>query len=442
MKRYSAYPEYKPSGIDWLGDIPKHWEIKKLKYTSLINAETLTENTPADFEFNYIDIGNVDRVDGIVHREWLAFEDAPSRARRKVQTGDTIISTVRTYLRAIAYISESDSESIVSTGFAVIHPLDIECRFLSYYIQNSFFIENIVALSTGVSYPAINSGEIGNIPVLLPLPEEQQAIAAFLDRETAKIDGVIGKREKLIELLQEKRSALISHAVTKGLDPEVKLKPSGIDWLGDIPEHWEIKKLKHLGQAIIGLTYSPEDDVVDESLEDEKYLVLRSSNIQEGKLDYNDAVYVRKCIPNTLKVRENDILICARNGSRSLVGKNVIIKHPLPYTTFGAFMTIYRSPFNRFLAYAFNSSQFKSQTTIFLTTTINQLTNHDLDEVICSVPPLSEQLAIADYLDKETAKIDSLIEKEQTIIGKLKEYRLALISEAVTGKIDIGEGNA
>lgn len=212
-------------------------------------------------------------------------------------------------------------------------------------------------------------------------------------------------------------------------------KPSNVDWLGEIPEHWDVKKLKFLGTALIGLTYSP-DDVVDENYLGKKYLVLRSSNIQNNKIELSDTVFVTKEIPQELKVQKDDILICARNGSRLLVGKSARINSALPNTTFGAFMTVFRSKINPFLSFYFNSTQFQSQTTIFLTTTINQLTNHDLNEVWVSVPPLSEQQMIADFLDRETAKIDSLIQKRNDLIRLLQEKRSAVISHAVTKGID------
>ena len=214
-----------------------------------------------------------------------------------------------------------------------------------------------------------------------------------------------------------------------------KYKPSNVDWLGEIPEHWDVKKLKFLGTALIGLTYSP-DDVVDENYLGKKYLVLRSSNIQNNKIELSDTVFVTKKIPQELKVQKDDILICARNGSRLLVGKSARINSALPNTTFGAFMTVFRSKINSFLSFYFNSNQFQSQTTIFLTTTINQLTNHDLNEVWVSVPPLAEQKMIADFLDRETAKIDSLIQKRNDLIKLLQEKRSAVISHAVTKGID------
>lgn len=205
-------------------------------------------------------------------------------------------------------------------------------------------------------------------------------------------------------------------------------KTTGLGWLTEIPDHWEVKKLKYLGQAIIGLTYSP-DDVVDEG---EGTLVLRSSNVQNGKLEFLDNVYVRKSIPLYLKVKDGDILICARNGSRALIGKNAKITKDAEGMTFGAFMSIFRSSYNNYLSHVFASALFEYQSGSFLTATINQLTTSNLNSFEIPLPPQTEQDRIVNFLDHETAKIDNLIEKQQQLIELLKEKRQAVISHAVT----------
>ncbi|MCZ4354873.1 restriction endonuclease subunit S [Roseovarius aestuarii] len=214
--------------------------------------------------------------------------------------------------------------------------------------------------------------------------------------------------------------------------PYPAYKPSGVEWLGDIPAGWEAKKLKYLGHAIIGLTYSPEN-VVDEN---EGTLVLRSSNIQSGKLDFSDNVFVNKDIPEKLRVVKGDILICARNGSRALIGKNAQITQENAGSSFGAFMSIFRSPINDYLSKVFNSSLFEHQAGTFLTATINQLTTGNLNNFEIPLPPLPEQTKIAAFLDYETAKIDALIAKQQRLIALLEEKRQAVISHAVTKGLD------
>jgi type I restriction enzyme S subunit len=205
-------------------------------------------------------------------------------------------------------------------------------------------------------------------------------------------------------------------------------KPVDLGWLTEIPCHWEIKRLKYLGEAIIGLTYSP-DDVVDEN---EGTLVLRSSNVQQARLSFDDNVYVNKSIPEKLRTKKGDILICARNGSRALIGKNAQIDEASAGLSFGAFMSIFRSRYNNYLSKVFNSALFEYQSGSFLTATINQLTTGNLNSFEIPLPTESERELIANFLDHETAKIDTLIEKQQQLIQLLKEKRQAVISHAVT----------
>jgi len=223
-KGLDATVKLKPSGVAWLGDIPEHWEVKRLKYQVTINDETLPETTDPDYELLYVDISSVSPSKGITQKEQMVFENAPSRARRNVKDGDTIVSTVRTYLRAISPVIDPEENLIVSTGFAVIRPRKMNKDYLSAAIRAPYFIEEVVSRSVGVSYPAINASEIGLISIPLPPPSEQEAIAAFLDRETAKIDTLSAKVTTVIDRLKEYRTALISSAVTGKIDVSTWVK--------------------------------------------------------------------------------------------------------------------------------------------------------------------------------------------------------------------------
>jgi type I restriction enzyme, S subunit len=261
MKNINPYPSYKPSGIAWLGEIPLHWEVRKLKYSVSINDESLAENTDKSFEFDYIDIESV-REGKILERKKMTFESSPSRARRIVKDGDVIVSTVRTYLKAIVQLNNLQNHTIVSTGFAVLRPSNVLYKeFLNYCVRANFFIEKVVANSTGVGYPAITSTRLSNIETIIPPKEEQTAIAHFLDYKLHKIDRFIRKKKQLIGLLNEQKAAIINDAVTKGLDLTVKMKDSGIEWLGDVPEHWEVRKLKYATEVLRGkFTPRPRND--------------------------------------------------------------------------------------------------------------------------------------------------------------------------------------
>ena len=188
---------------------------RRIKYLSKINTSALPESTPPDREIRYVDISSVGR--GIVQAEpaLLTFESAPSRARRLVKHGDTIVSTVRTYLRAVLPIRNPQPDLVVSTGFAVLTPgPDLIPDYFSWVLQSDMFIDEVVARSVGVSYPGINAGEIGDIRVPFPVLADQQRIAEYLDAETARIDALIEKSQRMIDLLRERRQALITASVT------------------------------------------------------------------------------------------------------------------------------------------------------------------------------------------------------------------------------------
>lgn len=205
----------KPSGIEWIGDIPSHWEIKKLKFVANFNQNTLPEDTDGQFELKYIDIGNVSSVDGIKEIQYFNFSNAPSRARRIVKYGDIIVSTVRTYLRAITSIKEDYDNCICSTGFAVITPKDnVQQDFVVYAIENESFIAQIIANSQGISYPAINVSQLENLKLAFPSVKEQKEIVDFLKTKLLEIDLTINKKQNIIQKLDAYKKSLIFECVT------------------------------------------------------------------------------------------------------------------------------------------------------------------------------------------------------------------------------------
>lgn len=210
----------KPSGIEWLGDVPEHWSIKPLKRWVRLNASTLGEKTNPEFEFRYVDIGSVKTGRLAKELERLRFEDAPSRARRVLRRGDTIISTVRTYLKAIWYINQEADDLIASTGFAVLTPgREVEPEYLGYVIQSTGFVNRVTANSIGIAYPAIAETVLGRFAVVMPSTlEEQQAILAHIKAESAPLDQAIEQALTEIKLIREYRDRQISDVVTGQVD--------------------------------------------------------------------------------------------------------------------------------------------------------------------------------------------------------------------------------
>ena len=205
----------KPSGIDWLGDIPKHWEVKRLKYQATYNDEVLSESTDDLYEIDYIEISGVSLINGVEESTRIPFFQAPSRARRKVRSGDILISTVRTYLKAIAFIKNAPSSLIASTGFCIVRPNDItDPEYLGWALRSEGFVSEVMSRSVGVSYPAINASALVTICIPCPPFPEQIDIRKSLDSKANNLDREVSKIKVSIDLLTEYRSALITAAVT------------------------------------------------------------------------------------------------------------------------------------------------------------------------------------------------------------------------------------
>ena len=423
---FRKHAEYKESGVEWLGKVPAHWDLKPLKHLAHINRNVLSESTDPDYEFDYIDIGSVSEGSGITKTERMKFSSAPSRARRLVQKGDAIVSTVRTYLRAIASVKGSAEDLVVSTGFCVVSPRDeLKPAYCSYLLQASFFVETVVAQSVGVSYPATNASDIAKISISVPPLEDQKQIVTFLDRETESIDALVDKQEHLIALLREKRQAVISNAVTKGLTPNAKMKDSGVAWLGEVPAGWEVKRLKYSANLIMGQS-PPSENYSNERIG----LPFLQGCAEFG---HNHPKPKQFCRTPTKVSPRGAILVSVRApvGRLNFANQEYGIGRGLCAVVPNAHLidTV-------FTYYQFAGSQ-DGLAIVSTGSTYDAVSVSDVGNLMFLLPPLEEQKQIAAFLDRETEKIDTLIEKCETAIGLLKERRTALISAAVTGKIDV-----
>jgi type I restriction enzyme S subunit len=308
-------------------------------------------------------------------------------------------------------------------------------KFLYYFYLNLDSTKRLKPLYRGLRN-TIPKDSFLSFKTFVPPHEQQTRIANFLDKKTTQIDEAIAIKEQQISLLKERKQIIIQQAVTQGLDPNVPMKDSGVDWIGKIPAHWDAKRLKYLGKSIIGLTYSPND------LSDEKggTLVARSSNLYEGKFKYGEKenVYVNCFIPEHLKLKKGDILICSRNGSRDLIGKCAFVSDADEGNSFGAFTTVFRSKHNEYLFCILNSDVFKMLSGTFLTSTINQLTVGNLNSIFVPLPPSkNERDGIITYINRLNGDVERAIEYQKIQIERLKEYKATLINSAVTGKIKI-----
>ena len=434
-RTFPSYSKYRDSGVEWLGEIPERWEVQRLKYLATLNNEALPESTHPNFEMSYVDISSVDALAGITKTDVMTFEKAPSRARRIVRHGDVIVSTVRTYLRAIAAIEAPASNLIVSTGFAVLRPRRLDSSFASYALRAPHFVERVVANSFGVSYPAINASSLASFRIAYPDLHEQRLIAEFLDRETARIDALVARKERLIELLQEKRTALITRAVTRGLDPSVYMKDSGVEWLGEIPAHWDVAPVYARYNVALGKMLDSKR-VTGESLG--KY--LRNVDVQWDAVQIEDLPEMdfSQSERKRYLLRSGDLLVC--EGGE--VGRTAIWRGELKECFYQKAIHRVRPRsdsevprFFYFLMYAM------AKQGVFTAggnpNTIDHLTAVQLRHYRVPFPSAWEQSEIITFLDHETARANGLIAKVRQAIDYFNEFRTALISAAVTGKIDV-----
>lgn len=427
----NRYDKYKDSGIAWIGEIPEHWSKNKIiRLFSIIGSGTTPKSSKEDNyngSINWIQSGDINGGDIEICKNTISYTAFKEYPALKIYQAPFII--VAMYGASVGNISISQIDGCVNQACCVMNETKQNFKYL-FYAMNSVK-KYLIYRAEGGGQPNISQDKIKNTWLPIPPLFEQQSISTYLDQKCGEIDELITLQEEMITKLQGYKQSVITEAVTKGLDKNVPLKDSGIEWIGEIPEHWEVKRLKYFGNNYNGLTYSPNDICSSQ----EGIIVLRSSNIKDNKLCFDDNVYVNKEIPTKLLVNKGDILICSRNGSASLIGKAALIETDIK-ATFGAFMMIFRGNniCHKYLYYIVTSciSQYKW---LFTTATINQLTSSMLGEIfapfICNK---LEQQSIADYLDQRCSEIDELISIKQQKIEKLKEYKKSLIFECVTGK--------
>jgi len=422
----NKYENYKQTGFEWLGKIPKNWNL--LRVSNLFNERNEKVD---DISFPPLSVTMSGIVDQLLH---VAKSDDHTN-RKLVKKNDFVINS-RSDRKGSSGISHRDGS--VSLINIVLQPYGIDPKYAQYIFKSYYFKEEFFRNGKGIHWDLWSTrwDKLKNINIPVPSQYEQKSISKYLDRKIEQIDLLIKSIQNKIELLKEKRISLINHCVTKGVNSNIEMKDSGIEWIGKIPKHWFLTRLKFHGDVLIGLSFD-KDDVVDEG---EGTLVLRSSNVQNGKVSFHDNLWVKTKIPHKLFVKDGDILICSRNGSRKLIGKNCLLKNESLGMTWGVFMTVFRTKYSDFFYWVLNSQVFKSQSGLYLTSTINQLTASNLENLTFPfVSDLNEQQKINDYLTKKVGNIDENIKSETKKISLLKEYKESTIFLVVTGKMKIKE---
>lgn len=430
MRRYDSY---KDCGQQWLGKIPSHWEIKKIKFLASCNDETLPENYDENEVIKYIEISDVSSNEGIKNYTEYYFKDAPSRARRITQQNDIIVSTVRTYLKAIAKIEQSGF--VVSTGFAVLRPQKINKSFLGYAVLTETFVNEVVSKSVGASYPSINALELINIKIVLPFEFEQQAIASYLDKQCENIDKAIAQQQRMIDLLNERKQIIIQQAVTKGLNSNAKMKNSGVEWIGQVPEHWEVMKTSHIYSNIGSGTTPSSSNSMYYTEDTDGFYWLQTGDLNDGQI-WNTSKKVTKLAVKECKLKfypVNSVVIAMYGAT---IGKVGLLK--IETATNQACCVLPKSKKMKEL-FSFYLYQAAKQPMILEAMGGGQpnISQDIIKRLKVPVPPLSEQQQIVDHIEKQITCINKAIAKQQQTIELLKERKQIIINEAVTGKIKV-----
>jgi type I restriction enzyme S subunit len=414
---YLPYPAYQPSGIDWLGNIPSGWKAISLRHLAKIK-------NGSDFKHIEVEEGGYPVLGsgGEFARVSAFMFDKPSVLLGRKGTIDNPL-----------YIEEPFWT--VDTLFYTEIQENTYPKFFYYFCKTipfSFF-------QYGSTVPSMTQNDLYSVRVSFPSLLEQQQIAAFLDRETAKIDQLIAKQQQLIELLKEKRQAVISHAVTKGLNPDVKMQPSGVEWLGDVPEHWDIRSVSRLSSKITNGYVGPTRDILVST----GVPYVQATHIKNGKVNFDDAYFVREAWSNSHAksiLKEGDVLIVQTGAGTGDVG--IVTKDE---EGFNCHALIILQPINEVISGEFLSTSLQSQYGYSVLYSIRTGGMHphlncgEVQYVKLPIPSRVEQDAIIQYLRTQNEKFDVLMEKAQRQIGLLRERRAALISAAVTGKIDVRE---
>ena len=418
--------------------LPADWSSKRLKYLATYNDEVLLESTDEDVEIDYVEISGVSLSRGVEEIDRVTFGQAPSRARRKVRSGDILISTVRTYLQAIAKVDKASPDLIASTGFCVVRPNEkIDSGFLGWAARSVPFVSEVVSRSVGVSYPAINASELVTIELPLPPLDTQRRIARFLDEKTVRIDGLIEKKRALLDRLAEKRQALITRAVTKGLNPRAPTKHSGIDWLGDIPAHWELGRLK-FGTGKIGSGVTPRGGAsvyVDSGI-----MLLRSQNVHFHGLALDDVVFIDDDIDNQMsktRVSFGDVLL---NITGASIGRCCLFDQVNTRANVNQHVCIIRSAdlVADFVAMLLASSVGQLQIDLSQNGASREGLNfEELGNFVIPTPPVSEQANITRTMQCQVDEIGEQSLRVLQSIGILEEYRSAVVTAAATGQIKV-----
>ena len=433
MGGYLAYTEYKDSGVEWLGKVPKHWKVLKIKRLTMVKrgASPRPIDDPKYFDdegkYAWVRIADVTSSDRYLEKTTQRLTELGQSLSVALEPDDIFLSIAGSVGKPII----TKIKCCIHDGFVYFPMLKEDREFLYYIFSSGKPYLGLGKLGTQLN---LNTDTVGDIFIGLPPIAEQRSITRFLDYKTAQIDVLITKKETLLKKLAEKRTALISQAVTKGCDRAAPMKDSGIEWLGEIPAHWRIM---HLKRAISSSDYGISDNLSASGI----HPVLRMGNLQNEEITMDDVKYIDKVDP-LLILKPNDILF-NRTNSLDLVGKVALFRGSDKFeVTFASYLVRFRTnelADPEYLVFFLGREEVQKKASSMAWRAIGQanLNPNRYGYLEICLPPIKEQREILSYLKEKLNDLQQPIRKVQIAIAKLKEYRTALITNAVTGKIDV-----
>jgi type I restriction enzyme, S subunit len=440
---FPRYPKYKDSGVEWLGEVPEHWDIQRLKricrvFPSNVDKKSV-EGEAAVLLCNYTDVYYNDRI--VADMEFMPATATDDQiAKFTLQAGDTIItkdSETADDIAVAAYVPHDLPGVVCGYHLSMVRPREgIDGAFVKRLFDSAYPKSCFAVRANGLTRVGLSQYELDNVDMPVPPSAEQAAIAAFLDRETAKIDALIAEQQRLIELLQEKRQAVISYAVTKGLNPDAPMKDSGIEWLGEVPEHWDVRKFRTLANVVRGSSPRPAGDPTLFDGDFMPWVTVAEITKDESKWLLETSAFLTELGATNSRFFEPHTLLYSNSGATLGVPKILGIRACANDGVIG-FLDLSDDADISFLYFFLYSITEAIREKVKQGSGQPNLNTDIVKDLTVALPPKSEQLAVTGFVEDICAKFDALSSDASRAIALLQERRSALISAAVTGQIDV-----
>jgi type I restriction enzyme, S subunit len=446
---FPRYPKYKDSGVEWLGEVPEHWEVRRLKqichvFPSNVDKKSV-EGEAAVLLCNYTDVYYNDRI--VADMDFMPATATDDQiAKFTLRAGDTIItkdSETADDIAVAAYVPHGLPGVVCGYHLSMVRPrVNTNGAFVKRLFDSTYAKSCFAVRANGLTRVGLSQYELDNVEMPVPPPTEQALIAAFLDRDTAKIDVLIAEQQRLIELLQEKRQAVISHAVTKGLNPDAPMKDSGIEWLDVIPAHWRAVPVKHLAAPGVK-TFTDGDWIESPYITEEGVRLIQTGNVGIGVYKEQGFRYVTHETYESLRcteVKPHDVLICRLDGpvGRACLAPDLGVR--MITSVDNAILKVSPHASAAFVVALMSSLPWLSWIDALCRVGGGfrlRVSRGQLGELRVPLPPRAEQDAIMDRISSHTESCNALADRAVRAISLLQERRSALISAAVTGQIDV-----